>query len=183
MAHNAAVALAAVEAFFGIGTTHARTLDLDLVRQAFAQVTSPGRLELVRTSPTVLLDAAHNPAGAEATAAAIGEAFGFSRLIGVLGTSRGKDVRGLLEAFEPLLAEVVVTRNSTERAMDADELAAIAVEVFGEDRVQVEPRLDDAIEAAITLAEEESEYAGAGVLVTGSVITAGEARTLLRRDR
>jgi dihydrofolate synthase/folylpolyglutamate synthase len=183
MAHNAAVALAAVEAFFGIGTTHARTLDQDLVRQAFAQVTSPGRLELVRSSPTVLLDAAHNPAGAEATAAAVGEAFGFSRLIGVLGTSRGKDVRGLLEAFEPVLAEVVITRNSTQRAMDADELAAIAVEVFGEDRVQVEPRLDDAIEAAITLAEEAAEYGGAGVLVTGSVITAGEARTLLGRER
>lgn len=183
MAHNAAVALAAVEAFFGIGSTHARTLDLEIVRTAFAQVTSPGRLELVRSSPTVLLDAAHNPAGAQATAAAIGESFAFSRLIGVLGTSQGKDVRGLLESFEPVLAEVVITQNSTHRAMDADELAALAVEVFGEDRVQVEPRLDDAIEAAITLAEEESEFAGAGVLVTGSVITVGEARMLLGRDR
>lgn len=65
--------------------------------------------------------------------------------------------------------------------MDADALAAVAVEVFGGDRVQVEPRLDDALEAAITLAEEENEYAGAGVLVTGSVITVGEARLLLGR--
>ncbi|MGO4750187.1 glutamate ligase domain-containing protein, partial [Streptomyces sp. 2MCAF27] len=144
-----------------------------------ASVTSPGRLEVVRRSPTVVLDAAHNPAGARAAAEAVTEAFGFSRLIGVVGASGDKDVRGLLEAFEPIFAEVVITRNSTQRAMDADELAAIAVEVFGVDRVQVEPRLDDALEAAITLAEEEGEYSGAGVLVAGSVITVGEARLLL----
>ncbi|MFI1965089.1 bifunctional folylpolyglutamate synthase/dihydrofolate synthase [Streptomyces pathocidini] len=181
MAHNAAVALAAVEAFFGIGSQHARTLDVDTVRTAFASVASPGRLEVVRQSPTVILDAAHNPGGAAAAAEAVGEAFGFSRLVGVVGTSDGKDVKGFLEAFEPIFAEVVVTRNSSHRAMDADELAAVAVEVFGQERVQVEPRLDDALEAAITLAEEEGEYAGAGVLVTGSVITVGEARLLLGR--
>ncbi|MFI9718285.1 bifunctional folylpolyglutamate synthase/dihydrofolate synthase [Streptomyces sp. NPDC052396] len=181
-AHNAAVALAAVEAFFGIGSQHARTLDIDTVRRAFASVTSPGRLEVVRRSPTVVLDAAHNPAGARAAAEAVSEAFGFSRLIGVVGASDDKDVRGLLEAFEPVFAELVVTRNSSHRAMDADELAAVAVEVFGAERVQVEPRLDDALEAAITLAEEEGEYSGAGVLVTGSVITVGEARLLLRRN-
>ncbi|MET7937725.1 folylpolyglutamate synthase/dihydrofolate synthase family protein [Streptomyces sp. NPDC005322] len=178
-AHNAAVALAAVEAFFGIGTEHARTLDIDTVRSAFASVTSPGRMEVVRRSPTVVLDAAHNPAGARAAAETVAEAFGFSRLIGVVGASDDKDVRGLLEAFEPIFAEVVVTRNSSHRAMDPDALAAIAVEVFGPDRVQVEPRLDDALEEAITLAEEEGEYSGAGVLVTGSVITVGEARLLL----
>jgi dihydrofolate synthase/folylpolyglutamate synthase len=180
-AHNAAVALAAVEAFFGIGTTHARTLDIDTVRSAFASVTSPGRLEVVRRSPTVVLDAAHNPAGARAAAAGVQESFGFSHLVGVVGTSADKDTRGLLEALEPVLAEVVVTQNSTRRAMDADELAAVAVEVFGDERVQVEPRLDDAIEAAITLAEDQGEFSGAGVLITGSVITVGEARLLLGR--
>ncbi|MFE7050033.1 bifunctional folylpolyglutamate synthase/dihydrofolate synthase [Streptomyces californicus] len=180
-AHNAAVALAAVEAFFGIGAEQTRSLDIDAIRKAFASVLSPGRLEVVRSSPTVVLDAAHNPAGAKAAAEGVSEAFSFSRLIGVVGTSADKDVRGLLEAFEPIFAEIVVTQNSTPRAMDADELAAIAVEVFGDERVQVEPRLDDALEAAITLAEEEDEYAGAGVLVTGSVITVGEARLLLGR--
>ncbi|QES54684.1 dihydrofolate synthase [Streptomyces venezuelae] len=181
MAHNAAVALAAVEAFFGIGQEHARVLDVDTVRKAFASVSSPGRMEVVRRSPTVVLDAAHNPAGAAATAEAVTESFGFSRLIGVVAASEGKDVRGVLEAFEPIFAEVVVTENSSHRSMGADELAAVAVEVFGTDRVQVEPRLDDALEAAITLAEEEAEYGGAGVLVTGSVITVGEARLLLKR--
>ncbi|MGW4228147.1 bifunctional tetrahydrofolate synthase/dihydrofolate synthase [Streptomyces sp. NPDC004980] len=180
-AHNAAVALSAVEAFFGIGAEQARSLDIDAVRKAFLAVLSPGRLEVVRSSPTVVLDAAHNPAGARAASEGISEAFSFSRLIGVVGASEGKDVRGLLEAFEPIFAEVVVTQNSSARAMDADALAAVAVEVFGNDRVQVEPRLDDALEAAITLAEEEAEFAGAGVLVTGSVITVGEARLLLGR--
>ncbi|MFE2167985.1 bifunctional folylpolyglutamate synthase/dihydrofolate synthase [Streptomyces sp. NPDC059447] len=181
MAHNAAVALAAVEAFFGVGQEGARVLDLETVQRAFASVTSPGRMEVVRRSPTVVLDAAHNPAGAVATAEAVTESFGFSRLIGVVAASGDKDVRGVLEAFEPIFAEVVVTQNSSHRSMDADELAAVAVEVFGGDRVQVEPRLDDALEAAITLAEEEAEFGGAGVLVTGSVITVGEARLLLKR--
>lgn len=180
-AHNAAVALAAVEAFFGIGAEQARSLDVEAVRKAFLSVLSPGRLEVVRSSPTVVLDAAHNPAGALAAAEGVSEAFSFSRLIGVVGASDGKDVRGLLEAFEPIFAEIVVTQNSSPRSMDADALAAVAVEVFGNERVQVEPRLDDALEAAITLAEEEAEYAGAGVLVTGSVITVGEARLLLGR--
>lgn len=180
-ARNAAVALAAVEAFFGVGADHARTLDADTVRRAFAQVASPGRLEIVRSSPTVILDAAHNPHGARATAEGVSESFGFSRLVGVVSTSADKDARGLLEAFEPIFAEVVVTTNSNPRATDVDALAAIAVEVFGEDRVVVEPRLPDALEAAITLAEEEAEYGGAGVLVTGSIFTVGDARLLLRR--
>ncbi|MFE7427240.1 bifunctional folylpolyglutamate synthase/dihydrofolate synthase [Streptomyces sp. NPDC014735] len=180
-AHNAVVALCAVEAFFGVGAERPGPLDPDTVRAAFASVISPGRLEVVRSSPTVVLDAAHNPAGARATADGITESFGFSRLIGVVGVSEDKDVKGLLEAFEPIFAEIVVTQNSTPRAMDADALAAVAVEVFGDERVQVEPRLDDALEAAITLAEEEAEYSGAGVLVTGSVITVGEARLLLGR--
>lgn len=178
-AHNAVVALAAVEAFFGVGPERARPLDIDTVRTAFAGVTSPGRLEVVRSSPAVVLDAAHNPSGAAATAAAVSEAFAFTRLVGVVGTSRDKDVKGLLAAFEPVLTEVVVTQNSTPRAMPADDLAALAVEVFGADRVRVEPRLDDAIEAAVELAEEDGGLPGAGVLVTGSVITVGEARLLL----
>ncbi|MEV4557332.1 folylpolyglutamate synthase/dihydrofolate synthase family protein [Kitasatospora sp. NPDC049285] len=179
-AHNAALALAAVEAFFGVGQGGAEHLDEDKVRIAFSGVSSPGRLEVVRRSPTVILDAAHNPHGAQATVAALGEAFGFTKLVGVIATSGDKDVSGFLEAFEPVLAEVVITQNSTHRAMPVDRLAALAVEVFGEDRVQVEPRLDDAIDAAVTLAEEE-DLGGAGVLVTGSVITVGEARLLFGR--
>ncbi len=178
-AQNAAVALAAVEGFFGVGAAHQQPLDIDKVRAAFAGVSSPGRLEVVRRSPTIVLDAAHNPGGAQVTAEAIGESFGFTRLVGVFSPSGDKDVLGVLEALEPVLAEIVVTQNSTQRALDVDRLAELAVEVFGADRVHVEPRLDDAIEAAVTLAEEEGDLGGAGVLITGSIITIGEARILL----
>ena len=178
-AQNAALALAAVEGFFGVGTAREQPLDADKVRAAFAGVSSPGRLEVVRSSPTIVLDAAHNPAGARATAEAISESFGFTRLIGVISTSGDKDSAGLLEALEPVLTEVVITQNSTQRATSVDTLAETAVEVFGADRVQVETRLDDAIDAAVTLAEEVGELGGSGVLVTGSIITVGEARILL----
>ena len=148
-AQNAAIALAAVEAFVG----GSEPLDDELVRAAFAQVTSPGRLEIVRTGPTILLDAAHNPHGAEAVAAALEDSFTLDPLIGVIGVMGDKDAEGLLAAFEPHLAHVVCTQNSTERAMPAEELAVVAVEVFGEDRVTVEPRLADAIDEAAGLAE------------------------------
>jgi dihydrofolate synthase/folylpolyglutamate synthase len=180
-AQNAAVALAAVEAFVGGG----EPLDDELVRAAFAQVTSPGRLEIVRTGPTILLDAAHNPHGAEAVAAALEDSFTLDPLIGVIGVMGDKDAEGLLAAFEPHLTHVVCTQNSTERAMPAAELAEVAAEVFGEDRVSVEPRLADAIDEAVALAEAGSaagsSIGAGGVLVTGSVVTVGEARTMLRR--
>jgi dihydrofolate synthase/folylpolyglutamate synthase len=178
-AHNAACALAAVEAFLGGSHENRARLDVDLVRAAFARVSSPGRLEIIRRSPTIVLDAAHNPAGAAATAAAVEEDFDFTRLVGVFGAMADKDVRGMLEAWEPVLAELVVTEPTTPRAMDADELGAIAVEVFGADRVEVTPRLADALDAAAALAEEGGALGGAGVLVTGSIMTVSEARALL----
>ena len=178
-AQNAALALAAVEGFFGVGTAREEPLDIGKVRGAFSGVSSPGRLEVIRRSPTIVLDAAHNPAGARATAEAIGESFGFTRLVGVIGTSGDKDSAGLLEALEPVLAEVVISQNSTQRATDIDRLAETAVEIFGQDRVLVEPRLDDAIDAAVALAEEVGDLGGSGVLITGSIITVGEARILL----
>jgi dihydrofolate synthase/folylpolyglutamate synthase len=180
-AQNAVTALAAVEALFGIGATTG-PLDVDLVRAAFASVRSPGRLEIVRTAPTVLLDAAHNPHGVAATVAALGEAFDFRRLVAVVAVLADKDVTGMLEQLEPAVDELVVTQNSSLRGLPADDLAALAVPIFGADRVTVAPRLDDAIEAAVGLAEQTSEGAvlsGAGVLVIGSVVTAGEARDLL----
>jgi dihydrofolate synthase/folylpolyglutamate synthase len=179
-AQNAVTALAAVEAFLGAGATTG-TIDVETVRGAFAAVRSPGRLERVRTSPSVLVDAAHNPAGMAATVAAIRESFDFTRLVGVVGCVRGKDVAGMLAELEEICAELVVTQHSSPRAMPADELGALAVDVFGADRVSVNPRLGEAITEAIELAEAGPDDAlgGSGVLVTGSVITAGEARTLL----
>ena len=99
----------------------------------------------------------------------------------MIATLGDKDVRGLLEVFEPFLSHVVVTQNSSPRSMPVDELAALAVEIFGADRVDVASRLDEAIDTATERAEEDGELGGGGVLVTGSVITAGDARHLLRQ--
>ncbi|RBY75825.1 dihydrofolate synthase [Geodermatophilus sp. TF02-6] len=179
-AQNAATALAAVEAFLGAGAASG-PIDTDTVRAAFAAVRSPGRLERVRTSPTVLVDAAHNPAGMAATVEAIRESFDFVRLVGVMASVGGKDAIGMLRELEGICAELVVTQNGSSRAMPADELGALAVDVFGADRVSVTPQLPEALTEAIELAEAGPDDAlgGSGVLVTGSVVTAGEARTVL----
>jgi dihydrofolate synthase / folylpolyglutamate synthase len=180
-AANAALALAAVEAFFGAGAQ--KSLDVEAVREGFASVVVPGRLERVRSAPSVFVDAAHNPHGARALAAALDADFGFTKLVGVVGTMRDKDTQGILAALEPVLAEVVITTNSSERALAAEDLGDLATEIFGVDRVTVRPRLDDAVETAIELAESDEEtLSGVGVVVTGSVVTAGEARALFGKD-
>ncbi|GLZ32710.1 dihydrofolate synthase [Lentzea sp. NBRC 105346] len=178
-AGNAALALAAVEAFFGAGAD--RQLDVEAVRQGFATVTTPGRLERLRSAPNVFVDAAHNPHGARALATALDEEFGFRKLVAVVAVMADKDAEGILAALEPVVHEVVLTTNSSTRAMDPDLLAGIAMTIFGEDRMVVQPRLDDAIEEAIRLVEEE-ELSGGGVIVTGSVVTAGEARALFGKE-
>lgn len=180
-AQNAAVALAAVEAFLGAGVN--RQLDVEAVRDGFATVTSPGRLERVRTAPTILLDGAHNPHGMAATVTALQEEFAFSRLVAVVAVLADKDATGVLELLEPVVDTLVVTRNTSPRAMPVGDLAALAGEVFGEERVEVAAEMPDAIEAAVALAEieVEGELSGVGVLVTGSVVTVADARRLLKR--
>lgn len=177
---NAAIALAATEAFVGGG---ALALDADSVREGFADVTSPGRLEVVRRGPTVIIDAAHNPAGAEALADALSESFAFTHLVGVVAVLADKDVTGILRALEPVLDEIVVTENDSPRRLDADALGALAVEIFGDERVTVCRRLADGLDAGIRLAEEADTYAASGVIVTGSVVTAGQARAMLTRGQ
>jgi len=174
-AHNLCCAIAAVEAFVGGG---ADRLDLDVVREAVAGMDSPGRLEVVRRSPTVVVDAAHNPAGAQVVAETMSEAFEFRRLVGVVAVLSDKDPEGILAALEPVLDEVVITRTTSARAMDPDDLAEVARDVFGEDRVTVAHQLPDALTRAIDLAEQDGEL-GAGVLATGSVTMAADVRALL----
>ncbi len=227
-ASNAAVALAAVESFFGLtppslpgvdlrdaapdhaapdlATTHAapdpapaaapRTLpevasdvplagapnrlDEAVVRAGFESVVSPGRLEVVRRGPTVVVDAAHNVPGARALADAVAESFSFARTVGVLGILAGKDAAGMLAALDPVLDEVVITRSSSPRAMAVDDLSELAAGILGEDRVRSAERLDAALDLAVELAEAGSPAGvGAGVLVTGSITVVAEARLLL----
>jgi dihydrofolate synthase / folylpolyglutamate synthase len=182
-ASNAACALAAVEAFAGVSDeSGSAMLDPAVVREAFATVRSPGRLEILRRSPVVIIDAGHNPGGMAATVAAVQEAFTFTRLAGVFAASADKDVAGILTELEPLLSEIVVTRNSSDRSLAPQPLAELATEIFGEDRVLIAERLDDAIEMAVALADEADEAGlpgNGGVLITGSAVTAGDARILL----
>lgn len=193
-AHNAVLALAAVEAFFGAGAQ--RQLDVDAVRAGFAAVTSPGRLERMRSAPPVFIDAAHNPAGAAALAQTLTDEFASGFLVGVVSVLADKDVGGILAALEPALDRIVVTHNGSPRALDVESLALAAEQWFGPDRVLTAENLRDAIDTATALvddagAEENAEgaappfsgrFSGAGIVVTGSVVTAGAARTLFGRD-
>lgn len=182
-AHNAAVALAAVEAFFGAGAQ--RQLDIDTVRAGFAAARSPGRLERVRSAPTVFVDAAHNPAGATALAQTLTEEFDFTYLVGVVSVMADKDVIGILTALEPAFDEIVLTHNGSPRALDVDSLAFRAEEIFGPERVIRADTMPDAIEIATTLVERSADadgLSGAGIVITGSVVTAGAARTLFGKD-
>lgn len=173
-AGNAAVALAAVEAFFG----PQRPLPDQAVRDAFASVTSPGRLEVVKRKPTIMVDAAHNPHGAGVLAAAIEESFAFEYIVGVVSVMADKDVVGVLTALEPVLNEIVVTWNGSPRAMAVDDIYALALSEFGEGRVHRAPDLAAAVDVAVGLADENGQ-AGVGVVLTGSVVTAAAGRALL----
>lgn len=183
-AHNAVVALAAVEAFFGAGAD--RQLDVEAVRAGFASVRSPGRLERMRSAPTVFIDAAHNPAGAAALADTLREEFEFRYLVGVVSVMADKDVDGILTALEPVLDQIVVTHNGSPRAMEVEALALRAEERFGPERVITAATLPDAIETATAMVEESGAdvegFSGVGIVITGSVVTAGAARTLFGKD-
>lgn len=175
MARNAALALAAVEAFLG-----GRAVPPDVVGEAFSGVAAPARLEVLRRSPVVLVDTCHNPHGAQATMAALGEAFDFTSLVGVVAMMADKDVTGVLTEFEGSMSTVVCTAVATSpRAMPAARLAEVASGVFGADRVRLAADLASAIEQAVALADASGP--GSGVLIAGSVYAAGEARTLLAR--
>jgi len=176
-ADNAAVALAACETFLGSGLL--APLDIDVVREGFASVKSPGRLDIVRTGPTVIVDVAHNPHGARSLAAALETSFTFVGIVAVVGMLGEKDAVGFLEALSPVVSQVVITEPNSPRALPAGELAKLAVEVLGDERVVLGGDLASSLGEAIGLADSSGEYGGVGVVVTGSVVLVGEAMTLL----
>ena len=175
--NNAAVALAACETFLGSALLAA--LDEDLVREGFAKVISPGRLEILRTSPTVMVDAAHNPHSAKSLATALETSFTFVGVIAVLGMLGSKDAVGFLEALSPVVSQVVITEPMSPRALPAIELARLASEVLGDERVTIGGDLMSALEEAIGLADSSGEYGGVGIIVTGSVVLVGDTIRLL----
>ena len=175
-ASNAAAALIAVEAFFG-----EQDLDIDAVRAGFANVTSPGRCEIIHRDPTIILDAAHNPHGAKAIAETIQSEFTFDDVTGIVALMADKDARGILQALEPIMNQIIVTSNSAARSMSVGDLEALATQVFGADRVLAQPTLSDAIDKAIKDSVRPLSDETLAILITGSVVTVGEARTAVRK--
>jgi dihydrofolate synthase/folylpolyglutamate synthase len=175
-ASNAAAALIAVEAFFG-----EQDLDIDAVRAGFANVTSPGRCEIIHRDPTIILDAAHNPHGAKAIAETIQSEFTFDDVTGIVALMADKDALGILQALEPIMNQIIVTTNSAARSMPVSDLEALATQVFGADRVFAQPTLADAIEKAIKDSVRPLSDESLAILITGSVVTVGEARTAVRK--
>ena len=176
-ARNALLALAAAEAVFG-----GRALPAKVVEDGFASVTSPGRLEVLRSSPTVLVDAGHNPHGVSALVGAVEEVFDFRHLVAVVGVMADKDAEGILSVLEPVTDAVVVVPIDSPRAMDVEDLADIAREVYGADRVVVAEDLAGGVERAVSLSEGfDAPLTASGVLIVGSVVLAARARALFGR--
>jgi dihydrofolate synthase/folylpolyglutamate synthase len=175
-ASNAAAALIAVEAFFG-----EQDLDIDAVRAGFANVSSPGRCEIIHRDPTIILDAAHNPHGAKAIAETIQSEFTFDDVTGIIALMADKDALGILQAIEPIMNQVIVTTNSSERSMSVKDLEVLATQVFGADRVFTQPTLTEAIEKVIKDSVRPLSEESLAILITGSVVTVGEARTAVRK--
>jgi len=174
-ASNAAAALVAVEAFFGD-----QELDIEAVRAGFANVTSPGRCEVVHRDPTIILDAAHNPHGAAAIAETVQSEFTFDEVIGVVAPMGDKDIHGILLELEQVMDSIIVTANSSSRSTPVDKLEKIAIEIFGAERVFSDENLEKALERAIKDTVRPLSDDTIGILVTGSVVTVGEARSYLR---
>ena len=175
-ASNAAAALIAVEAFFG-----EKDLDIDAVRAGFANVASPGRCEVIHRDPTIILDAAHNPHGAKAIAETMQSEFTFDEVTGIVAVMADKDALGILQALEPIMNSIIVTSNSSERSMKVSDLSNLATQVFGADRVFAEETLEAAIDRAVKDAVRPLSDESLAILITGSVVTVGQARTAVRK--
>ena len=179
-ASNAATALAAVEVFAG-----EEKLDETAVREAFANATSPGRCEIIMRNPTVIIDAAHNPHGAQSLRKTLEEEFDFDSIIAVIAPMGDKDVDGIFEALEGVVSQVIVSKNTSHRASPIDELKERAAAIFGRQRVTAIESLQEALSSAIDQAKLENGVSdsNSAVLIAGSVVTAGEARGIIRRMR
>lgn len=172
MGRNAALAIAAVEAFLG-----GKPVSPEILTEGLGAVLAPARTELVRTSPAVVVDTAHNPHAARATIDTVTEAFAFAPLVGVVAMMADKDASGVLQIFAEQMDEVVITRTANSpRALPVDELATLAEEIWPPGRVHRADRMAEAIELAASIADTAGPHAG--VLVAGSLIAAGEARDL-----
>lgn len=164
-AENAALAISAVEAFFG---TANRLFD-DVLRVAIADATSPGRLQIVSRQPLTILDAAHNAGGAESLARAMKNSFASPPSIAVISILADKDASALLRALDQTFEKFVITQSSSPRAIEVEVLAKLAREVFGDNRVEVAPNIEQGLKLAQDLVVE-----GGAIVVTGSITLVGD---------
>lgn len=167
--HNAALAIAAVESFLGSGT---QPLVGDVLAEGLATATSPGRLQIIGTDPSVIVDAAHNPHGAHSLAAALTSYFDFDEVAVVLGVLQDKDAGGIIEALAPVTTRFYVTQSQSERAIEYDELAELVLEFTSDEATFRSERVDFALQDARAWAAEAPRRA---VIVTGSITLVGEA--------
>ena len=190
---NLAVAIAGLEAFLGAGE---QPLDQDVLQDGLAQITSPGRLELLRTNPSLVIDAAHNPQGIEATATTLRETFNFSALGLVVGVLDDKDALGILTAlfdhFGDEIEHLAITKSNSPRAIEPEQLTEIALDAgWDEDQLFTTQSVVDAMAWAVRGVRDidarvqeagrslTAGTGGAGVLVTGSITLVGQVRELL----
>lgn len=178
-AENLTLAIMAVEAFFGFNA-----LDGLLVEKAIGTLKSPGRIEVLRSSPQVIADAAHNPHGVMATLENLENSFGLTHLVGVIGVMADKDVETMLTLLEPVLTHLVVTQLDSPRALNITEIYDLAVNIFGSERVFSCEKLEDAVETAVNLAESDPEEfsENRGVIIIGSVVLAAKAREIFGKS-
>jgi len=165
-ATNAAVAIAAVESFLGNGT---QPLGIEIVEEGVSLASSPGRLQIISSQPTVIVDAAHNPHGADSLTRALMTSFSFDKVICVVGVLAEKDVVGIIEALDPVVDHFVVTQSHSDRALSVADLADAVAAVAGPDRVDSRSNSDDAMARAYDLAGIED-----GIVVTGSITLVAE---------
>ena len=179
--HNAALAVAAVEAFTGESA-----IDRELLGEAFALIRSPGRLEVMHREPTVIIDAAHNPHGMNTLVRTLEHEFDFDRRVALFAPMGDKDVEGMLELLEHHFDAIIVTKNSSPRSSDLTHLEELAVARFGRSRTQSATNLSSGISEAIQWAKAQGNASAergkmrAAVVITGSVVTVGEARAILK---
>jgi dihydrofolate synthase / folylpolyglutamate synthase len=171
---NLALAVAAVEAFLGGGAIQIAD---DILRSAISDVSSPGRLQLIKTEPALLLDGAHNPAGAKILANALRSEFSDKPLVGLVAVLADKDVAGLVSNLAGVFEAVVITQSSSPRSMPAAELEIIASASLGQDVASISD-----FKLALEQAKQRAIEIGGMVVVTGSITLVGDVIKLIQED-
>jgi dihydrofolate synthase/folylpolyglutamate synthase len=171
---NLAVAIAAVEAFLGGGQV---PIADDVLRSAVADLSSPGRLQLVRTEPALLLDGAHNPAGAKTLAVSLKSEFSEKPLVGLVAVLSDKDVAGVFTEIAGCFARLVVTESSSNRSLEIADLETVANEHSGT-KTEAFAGARAALERARIIAREIDGM----VVVTGSISLVGDVLQILQEE-